>query len=366
MNTGDSFKVWETKALRRSGEGEAKRILDRIAKQVQPIMRKHNSKNALGSNLGAGVHIKLQLRKLNGDLEFLPFGEVLDTMLHELCHNDIAPHDAKFYKLWEELREECDELRSKGITGVGSFDRPGRVLGGVSPQPPLSSLPQTALAAAEKRAHSNSLLPSGPKLLGGDRFVMYDLSPVQAAAVAVEKRLQYDLWCASQDLVDMGQNIGHSKIICGPITNALDTISRKRNRASNISSESNSVDLEAVSQSNRRTGSGSVESSGALSSASMRNSGATHNPEEPAMWECKACTFLNHLPVLCSASDNSLERDASLAFRLHIISCIENLSGTSTPGLLSNLLAIMTVETNVFVAMELTIYSIILCEVKIH
>lgn len=131
-------------------------------------------------------------------------------------------------------------------------------MGGVSPQPPLSSLPQTALAAAEKRAHSNSLLPSGPKLLGGDRFVMYDLSPVQAAAVAAEKRLQYDLRCASQtseigesssdtskDLVDMCQNIGHSKIICGPITNASDTISRKRNRESNISSESNSVDLEA-------------------------------------------------------------------------------------------------------------------------
>ncbi|KAK9212827.1 hypothetical protein WN943_002209 [Citrus x changshan-huyou] len=309
MNTGDSFRLWETEALGRSGEGEAKRILDRIAKQVQPIMRKHkwkvkllsemHSKNALGLNLGAGVHIKLLLRKLNRDREFLPFHEVLCTMLHELCHNDIAPHDAKFYKLWEELREECDELRSKGITGVGSFDRPGRVLGGVSPQPPLSSLPQTALAAAEKRAHSNSLLPSGPKLLGGDRFVMYDLSPVQAAAVAAEKRLQYDLRCASQDLVDMCQNIGHSKIICGPITNASDTISRKRNRESNISSESNSVDLEA--------GSGSVESSGALSSASMRNSGATHNPEKPAMWECKACNFLNHLRVLCSASDNSLK-----------------------------------------------------------
>lgn len=54
--------------------------------------------------MGAGVHIKLQLRKLNRDREFLPFREVLDTMLHELCHNDIAPHDAKFYKLWEELR----------------------------------------------------------------------------------------------------------------------------------------------------------------------------------------------------------------------------------------------------------------------
>lgn len=141
MNTGDSFKVWETKALRRSGEGEAKRILDRIAKQVQPIMRRRmwkvkllsemqlnlfnfsmfiylievgevvdwrtscSSKNALGSNLGAGLRIKLQLRKLNRDQEFLPFDEVLDTMLHELCHNDIARHDAKFYKLWKELIE---------------------------------------------------------------------------------------------------------------------------------------------------------------------------------------------------------------------------------------------------------------------
>lgn len=51
MNTGDSFKVWETKALRRSGEGEAKRILDRIAKQVQPIMRKHKWKVKLLSEM---------------------------------------------------------------------------------------------------------------------------------------------------------------------------------------------------------------------------------------------------------------------------------------------------------------------------
>lgn len=51
MNTGDGFRVWETKALRRSGEGEAKRILDRIAKQVQPIMRKHKWKVKLLSEM---------------------------------------------------------------------------------------------------------------------------------------------------------------------------------------------------------------------------------------------------------------------------------------------------------------------------
>lgn len=51
MNTGDSFRVWETKALRRSGEGEAKRMLDRIAKQVQPIMRNHKWKVKLLSEM---------------------------------------------------------------------------------------------------------------------------------------------------------------------------------------------------------------------------------------------------------------------------------------------------------------------------
>lgn len=54
---------------------------------------------------------------------------------------------------------------SKGITGTGQgFDLRGRRLGGISHQPPLSSLRQTALAAAENRARGG---PSGPKRLGG-------------------------------------------------------------------------------------------------------------------------------------------------------------------------------------------------------
>lgn len=40
MNLGDLNKVWEIKALKKPGEDEARKMLDRIAKQVQPIMRK--------------------------------------------------------------------------------------------------------------------------------------------------------------------------------------------------------------------------------------------------------------------------------------------------------------------------------------
>jgi hypothetical protein len=42
MNLSDLNKVWEIKALKKPGEEEARRMLDKIAKQVQPIMRKHN------------------------------------------------------------------------------------------------------------------------------------------------------------------------------------------------------------------------------------------------------------------------------------------------------------------------------------
>jgi hypothetical protein len=41
MDLDDLNKVWEIKALKKPGEDEARKILERIAKQVQPIMRKH-------------------------------------------------------------------------------------------------------------------------------------------------------------------------------------------------------------------------------------------------------------------------------------------------------------------------------------
>lgn len=36
----DLHKVWEIKALKRPREDEARRILENVAKQVQPIMRR--------------------------------------------------------------------------------------------------------------------------------------------------------------------------------------------------------------------------------------------------------------------------------------------------------------------------------------
>ncbi|XP_030928706.1 uncharacterized protein LOC115954877 [Quercus lobata] len=386
MNLGDLHKVWETKALKKPGQDEAKKMLEKIAKQVQPIMRKHKwrvkvlsefcPKNPalLGLNVGGGVHVKLRLRRPNRDWDFFPFDQVLDTMLHELCHNAHGPHNASFYKLWDELRKECEELMTKGITGTGDgFDLPGRRLGGFSRQPPLSSLRKTALAAAEKRVRLESLLPSGPKRLGGDSTIMVSLSPIQAAAMAAERRLQDDIWCGSQsceasgdeesssdilqDLVHMEQSAGGSRLDGGSRTRAADAaVSRKRSRETDQSSfgqssndhvESNFVDLsmdastsgsmlDRDNRSKKRIGNSDntsfsqstcwpepdfVDLSCPSSSGPVLSCDTmcdrTLNSEEPAMWECGTCTLLNPpLALVCEVCSTQKPKDAGIKYTI--------------------------------------------------
>ncbi|CAN6573823.1 unnamed protein product [Malus baccata var. baccata] len=227
MDLNDLNKVWEIKPLKKIGEEDAREILEKVAKQVQPIMRKRQWKVKVlsefcpanpglqGLNVGGGVEIKLRLRRPNSDWVFYPYEQILDTMLHELCHNEHGPHNADFYRLLDEIRRECEELIAKGISGTGQgFDLPGRRLGGFSRQAPLSSIRQTALAAAETRARRGALLPSGPKRLGGDSNIKAALSPVQAAAMAAERRLHDDLWCGSKSSegdIGVHGNIGTSQ-----------------------------------------------------------------------------------------------------------------------------------------------------------
>ncbi|KAG8380235.1 hypothetical protein BUALT_Bualt07G0172200 [Buddleja alternifolia] len=268
MDLNDLNKVWEVKPLKKVQEDEAREILERVAKQVQPIMRKRKWKvtilsefcpsnpSLLGFNIGGGAEVKLRLRRPNNQWDFFPYEQILDTMLHELCHNEHGPHNADFYNLLDEIRKECEELMAKGITGSGQgFDLSGRRLGGNSRQPPLSSLRQKALAAAQNRAQRETLLPHGPKRLGGDSSIKAVLSPVQAAAMAAERRLHDDLWCGSKSATTEG------------------------------SSESSEVSV-----SNKSTQNSYVESI------------STRERKNDTMWQCTSCTLLNQLPALtCEA-----------------------------------------------------------------
>ncbi|XP_031247217.1 uncharacterized protein LOC116104933 [Pistacia vera] len=166
---------------------------------------------------------------------------------------------------------ECDELMAKGITGSGKgFDLPGRRLSGFSTQPPLSSLRQSALAAAENRARHGALLPSGPNRLGGDSNIKAILSPIQAAAMAAERRLHDDSWCGSKTL-ESENNIGSTT----GTSQTTNTISNGRfNQTSSIESTPGS---EAV--------------------------------DVGRLWECLTCTLLNKpLALICEACGSQRQK----------------------------------------------------------
>ncbi|GMH05802.1 hypothetical protein Nepgr_007642 [Nepenthes gracilis] len=371
MELGDLNKVWETKALKKPGQEEAKKILERIAKQVQPIMRKHkwrvkvlsefcpNNHHLLGLNVGGGVHVKLRLRRPNRDWDFFPFDQILDTMLHELCHNVHGPHNASFYQLWDELRKECEELITNGISGTGvGFDLHGRRVGGFSRQPPLSSLRQTALAAAEKRRQLGSLLPPGPKRLGGDKNIMNALNPVQAAAMAAERRLHDEIWCGSgshemsaeeESCCDSLERLPHvgcsaaSSIVCnGTNKQPFPTMSRKRSRESEgklspkghdtnfVDLSSDKDDLRFRKRSSESTTSSSSHSSYITRKSNLMDLSPTiatsttfldhcmaSNGKESVMWQCETCTLLNPpLALVCEICSNPKPRDASLKYKI--------------------------------------------------
>ena len=53
-----------------------------------------------GLNVNHGQKIYLRLREHHNDKLFLPMGDIVGTLLHELTHNLYSAHDSKFYKFW--------------------------------------------------------------------------------------------------------------------------------------------------------------------------------------------------------------------------------------------------------------------------
>jgi hypothetical protein len=158
-------------------EAYALNTLRKIASCVKPIMRKRGWKvgtlsefypdqnNLLGLNVNHGQQILVRLRYANNKRSFMPFDEVLDTMLHELCHIEIGPHNSSFHKLWDTLRDEWYALQIKGYTGEGFLGN-GRMLGGQ--RIPNEELRRRARAAAQQRERER--VTSGPRQAPGRRL----------------------------------------------------------------------------------------------------------------------------------------------------------------------------------------------------
>ncbi|KAL8936557.1 MAG: hypothetical protein Q9211_004128 [Gyalolechia sp. 1 TL-2023] len=190
----------------RPRESEALQTLRKVASIVKPIMRQRGwrvgiltefyppEQNLLGLNWNRGQKICLRLRYPGDERQFLPLEQVVDTMLHELCHNVHGPHDEAFHNLWNQLRDEHDALIRKGYTGEG-FLSAGRKLGGSTHRIPMHEAQRRARAAAEKRRTLTA--GSGQKLGGAGLRRGQDIRKV--IADAAQRRIDIMRGCADTD-----------------------------------------------------------------------------------------------------------------------------------------------------------------------
>ncbi|KIW83572.1 hypothetical protein Z517_02817 [Fonsecaea pedrosoi CBS 271.37] len=206
----DQFQHLSTK----SRANEALHILKRTASIVKPIMRIRNWRVGmlceflpedhflLGLNVNRGEKIYLRLRYPGDDTQFLPFENVVDTMLHELCHIVHGPHDQAFHALWDKLRDEHETLLRKGYTGEGFLGK-GTRLGGRGI--PRAELQRQARAAAERRRQVSVLSQGSGGKVGG-QGILRGQNAREIIAAAAEKRNRISRGCGSA-VPDMGRKI---------------------------------------------------------------------------------------------------------------------------------------------------------------
>jgi hypothetical protein len=323
----DPYKVGKITPLGMPNDVEAKSILEKIAHQVQPIMKRRqftcpilkeffpSKTNLLGINVGGGggntQEICVRLRPASRPNSFLTYESILATMLHELSHNMHGAHAAPFYKLLDELTAECEELMAKGIGGSGSgFDAPaaGKVGGrfiGRGDQLSTFDRREAALKAAEQRAKRQAIMPTGPKKLGGDKTGLRDLPPALAAAAAAERRSLDNRWCPTEQLrqdMDEGASI-HAALQA--VLDGRTQISNNRGPSSSSSSlDKNKKGSNSKQQQQQVSARAHPISNGNII-IDLTNSQPDHLEPDPSAthanptseWECPSCTFINTKPL---------------------------------------------------------------------
>jgi hypothetical protein len=192
------------RVLELSRRDEARALLLKAAKQVEPIMKTRGwkvrnlveiippSPNLMGWNQNRGETIAIRLRQVRSDDSFFDFHHVLGTLLHELCHIVHGPHDTHFYALLDELWGEVEGLMDKGVSGLGPFESTGYRAGGILKS--HADAREAQVQAALKRQRLGTLMggPSSGKRLGGGS-VGKDVRAL--AAEAAQRRAADNIWC---------------------------------------------------------------------------------------------------------------------------------------------------------------------------
>jgi len=195
---------------RKSHQQEALNILYDLANIVTPIMKEYGFKvknfveffpktdNLLGMNMNHGFKIFIRLRPSYNDDVFIPMNELIGTMLHELTHNKFGPHDAKFYKLLDELTTKQELIIAKGgpIFESEPFQGQGSKLGGKELN--INNIKDARLKRLDIK------YKGGIGKVGGDKKDETDLKElVRQAAI---KRYEDNKWCHGAVKGDLPQD----------------------------------------------------------------------------------------------------------------------------------------------------------------
>ncbi|XBW38745.1 hypothetical protein QEN19_004332 [Hanseniaspora menglaensis] len=114
-------------------------MLYSLAHKVSKLMKDNNlsvvhlqefhpkQSNLLGMNVNSGQKVLLRLRHNNDPHMLLDEDSVMDTLLHELVHNTIGPHNHKFHELWDNFRQQQWGNMAQGL--FNNFLGEGKKLG---------------------------------------------------------------------------------------------------------------------------------------------------------------------------------------------------------------------------------------------
>lgn len=185
-------RITKITSLQRFPDKEyAATILHDVAKAVAPLMHENNFKvgvlcemfpknaNLLGLNVNKGQKIMLRLRYHSNDRSFLPMTDIIGTMLHELTHNLVGPHNADFYRHLDRLQDRFDQVRYQ----------PDLVKGYVCEENKLGG---RRLNVREQRVKAVTKFKSERRKLGGEKKDKLILELVREAA---ERRWKDSVWC---------------------------------------------------------------------------------------------------------------------------------------------------------------------------
>ncbi|TEY78710.1 hypothetical protein BOTCAL_0046g00310 [Botryotinia calthae] len=302
-------------------EAEALHSLKKVASLVKPIMRARHwrvgtltefypdQQNLLGLYVNRGQKICLRLRYPGDQNQFLPIEEVVDTMLHELCHNEIGPHNQEFHALWDQLRKEHEGLVNKGYTGEG-FLSEGKSLGGR--RVPRHEARRLARIAAEKRQNS----PKGSDQKLGGRPVPYGTDIRKVIVDAIERRNKVLKGCGEsrmnpieiKDLADEATHNGFKTLAEEDLANdaaiaqALWELVQEDQKEYGDLYVPPSVQNPAGTSGGRASDENSIKSKSSPKPKGPQNEpaqGPVYSAPTLTGWTCTICTLHNPIDFLC-------------------------------------------------------------------